>query len=417
MKTRFAFVTATALSVLMAGVAFGNSNNTLYIEQDGEGNSASITQSFGGGNNDIGTLADPVTQQGDLNSFTFSNSSYGSGTNNDIAKAEQIGDGNFFSNSAWNGANNNKIVRSEQLGDGNRASVSFNGSDEGGVDTLLQQGDNNHLVISQQGAAGNKVLSVSMIGSNNGLSPDANGAPRRAGVYILQSQSGNRVQSASLEGSNNIGPSGDSNTHRSTIRIEQVGVDNGQLASVASTLGSAVGGEYNRLWIFQNGNNNNFSVQQGLSTASTGNHAIITQTGNGNMSSGTQAGDRNTITATSLGNSNSVAVTQTGDDNYANVNIDGNYNGGGNFTGLALAAAGTLGSGQIVQTGLSNDVFYDVEDSDSNQFAFSQVGNGNLVDGTVSGAGGNQAVVNQTGDTNKAVFAQIGGANALVVLQ
>ena len=418
MKLKLSLAMGTAFSVLAMSAALANSN-TLYIEQIGDTNAASINQSGGAGNNDIGTLTDPVTQQGNLNSFNFSNTASGSGVNNDIIDAEQIGNSNYFSYLTWNVANNNVINKSEQLGNFNQSRITNNGSDSGLIGALLQQGNSNHLLIEQSGSSsnGNQVLSVSMVGDNNGLAPDGNGATRRAGTYIYQSGNSNQIASASLEGSNNIGPAGNSNTYRNVQRIEQRGNSNGLLASVASTIGSGVGADYNRLWVFQTGDSNNFSVQQGVTVASTGNHAVVTQTGNGNMTTGTQLGSYNVITATSIGNNNVVAVSQTLDSNTVVANITGDSNGGGSFSGIAATAAGALTSGQIVQNGYTNQAFLDVLSSNGNQFAFSQLGNNNLVDGTVSGSGNNQAVVVQTGNGNASVFAQTGGANTLAVLQ
>lgn len=120
MKIKLTLATATAIGLMMAS-AQANDANTLYLEQIGGANQASVNQSVANGGNDIGTAADPVTQKGDRNDFRFSNASNNYGGNNDITKAEQFGDDNYFSNSVWNGAGNNVIRDFEQKGDANRA--------------------------------------------------------------------------------------------------------------------------------------------------------------------------------------------------------------------------------------------------------------------------------------------------------
>lgn len=420
MKLKLVLATASAMGVLMSA-AWANDSNTLYLEQIGDGNLANVHQSSGGGNNDIGTAGDPITQAGNHNSFSFSNSGSGSGTNNDVIDVEQLGNNNIFSSAAWNGANNNVIDDVEQIGNANRVSVSMNGSDAGLVDDVLQQGNGNHLVIEQSGSnsSGNKVLSVSMIGDNNGLPPDANGDWRRAGTYLFQSGNSNVVAKSSITGSNNIGPAGDSNTYRNTHRIEQRGTGNTASAVTLGSLGLDPSTDYNRIWIFQTGDGNTSDVSQGLSAASFGNKAQVTQTGNDNTGNGLQSGDANTIAISEIGSHNSVTVNQTGDGNSATANITGNSNGGGMMSGGAasVAASNGLTSGLIVQDGFSNTALYTVSGSDSNQFAFLQDGNLNSITGSVSGSGGNQAAVAQTGSSNTVSFTQIGSSNNLAVSQ
>ena len=427
MKLKLALSTATALGLLMGGVAYANNENTLYLEQDGKDNVASVHQSSGGGKNDIGTLADPVTQDGDRNEFRYSNSGSGSGTNNDIIKAEQFGDDNYMSVSNWNNSINNVYNRIIQDGDKNQARITANGSDNGLVDDVLQDGTSNHLVIEQSGSSstGNKVHFVRQIGDNNGLVPDGNGSTKRAGTYIYQAGNYNEVAESSITGSNNIGPAGTSATYRNVHQIKQSGNYNGTTASTAKTLGSGVGAFYNRIWVDQSGNYNNFHFEQGVDASSTGNHINAIQFGNYNMAEGRQDGSYNTITSNQSGNNNVLDVLQVSDGNTVTATVSGNNNGGGTLAGVAGTLAGTTGSaiypsltsGQVIQHGLNNTATLTVTNSNGNQFAFLQQGNANTIDGKVSGAGSNSATAVQIGSTNMTSFNQSGSGNQISASQ
>ncbi len=407
MRLKIALASATAMGLLI-GAAYANNNNTLYLEQEGDGNTASVHQSSGGGNNDIGTVGDPVTQDGNNNLFQFSNSPSGSGANNDIIKAEQEGDGNSLKITTWNVANNNVVNNFQQLGNNNTAAIGMNGSDDGVVGTVLIDGDDNHMYIDQapgsSGQTDNRVVSATILGNNNGLPTNTNGFNKRAGTYIKQRGAGNWVENSNIEGDDNTGPAGNSNTFRNVHRIEQTGLNNGQLSSTASTLGS----DGNRIWVFQNGTSNNFSVLQGLDASSTGNSATLYQDGSDNMATATQFGDNNFL-----------EVDQDQDGNTATANVTGNDNGGGTLAGAAgtLASNNGLVSGLIKQDGLDNQATLTVTNSNGNQFAFLQQGNTNVIVGTVDGAGSNSATMVQIGNMNTSNFAQSGGGNMVSVSQ
>lgn len=420
MKIRIFLATATAAGALLAAGVMANDSNTLYFEQIGDDNLMSVHQSSGGGSNDIGTSSDPVTQQGNLNAFRFSNSGSGSGKNNDIVKADQFGDRNYVEMSTWNGANNNLLQLFLQEGDDNQARIRINGPDNGLIGSILQEGDDNHLWIEQGGSSstGNQILAVSMIGNANGLAPDGNGPFRRAGTHLHQSGTGNLIQQAYLEGSNNIGPKGSSNTYRNVQRIRQAGVNNGNLQSVAITRGSQNGDLYNRLWVFQTGNENNFSIEQGVNASSFGNHAELTQTGNNNLGTANQIGNENTFEVTQAGDANTVNSSQTGDGNSIVATISGSNNGSGTLGGDAgsLASPKALASGDIIQAGNGNLASLTIT-GDSNEFALWQSGNLNQVTGAVSGGNGNNATVLQAGNSNVTAFSQTGGGNIAAISQ
>lgn len=406
MKIALRLVTATAIGLAMGGVAQAGDSNTLYLKQIGGDNSASIQQSNGSGNH-IGTSADPVTQKGKRNDFRFSNAGYGGGSNDVIRHAKQTGDDNYFSNSVWNDADNNVIKDFEQKGKENRARIDMNGSDNGLVDTVRQTGNANHLVIEQAGSSssGNQILSVNMIGNNNGLGPDGNGDWQRAGTYLYQSGNNNLIRESTIVGDGNIGPAGNSSTYRNTHRIEQRGNDNGKWQARAVTYGSGNGIDYNRIWIFQNGDRNDFDVVQGLTSDSTGNHATITQTGDDNRASGSQYGDYNTLEVTQIGDFNGAFGTQYGDHNTVEVTQTGDLNWAPGYQN------GDYNTVQVTQTGSGN---WDYSD---------QLGDHNTVEATQIGynnnrysyqAGDNNTLrASFTGDHNGGV-AMTGGAGDLV---
>lgn len=417
MKLKIALAAGTALSaVVAAGPVAAGSNNTLYMEQLGDSNVLDVHQSSGGGGNDIGTAADPLTQDGNRNTFRFTNAPSGSGTNDDITKAEQIGDDNYMEVREWNNANNNLLQNAQQIGNSNQARISINGSDNGTIGIVLEQGNNNHLVIDQSPSAGtgNNIDLVKIIGDNNGLAPDSNGADKRAAVHLNQVGSYNRIHETYLEGSNGLNAYAGSGGHRSVQWIVQNGAHNGETASTAITLGSLV----NKLWVNESGDYNNFDIRQGLSASSTGNSTVVTQSGNGNSATVTQYGDGNQLIVNQVSNGNTATALFTGDDN-----------GVGLFTVNGVArllddSSSDLTQGTIFQDSSSaiagNTVTYTVNGS-SNQFAFAQKGGSNTITGIVGLLGPsahNQVAVLQNGSGNTATFTQTGiGSNNAAISQ
>jgi hypothetical protein len=431
MKTSNLLATAAAASMLLASSAIASSSNTLYIEQTGDSNTALVQQNAGTGGNDVGKIGAPVLQQGNLNSFSETQSTGGgfSRGNNDIWAVTQLGNSNSFSSNYSNNAGDNRIESLLQYGNNNYAAIGRNNQRSGVIGTIVQGdeataavgGNRNFLSISQTTSylpgsqpaftAGNSVLLVKQIGSNNGRSSvnDYNG-----GTQISQGGNGNVVQEAVIVGSNNNAAGSLWNTQ--VHLIKQRGLNNGDEHSIARTTGS--GGNY--IHVDQDGTSNQFDLQQGLSVASIGNRIDAGQIGAGNDVTGLQLGDYNTITSKQDGDGNYLNVVQDGDSNTATANVTGDYNGTGSFSGVAgsLASAKGLDNGTITQKGLSNTAFYEVLGSSNNKFAFSQVGDTNSITGSVSGVGGgNQAVVSQGGNMNTTSFSQAGGGNNLSVNQ
>ena len=352
---------STLVLLMGAGVAYAGSSNTLYIDQSGDGNTANVDQSNGPGGNDIGTPGDPVNQTGNNNSFNFSNAgccNTNNRYNNDVNKAEQVGDNNWLNIHVWNLAHDNVVSDAQQLGNTNRLLIEQNGSNYGTVGTILQDGDVNSAYIGQ-GGSNNTVSNVEMVGSNNGYSNTMSMASGRFdSLRIRQGGSGNLVNHARIEGDNN--KQIPSNGYAPLLDIYQSGSNNGLTSSVATMLGS----NGNGIKVTEIGDWNNFSVMQGTSTASTGNYATVTQTGS-----------YNDATVTQFGSYNQLVVTQLDDGNSSTTNFTGDSNGVGTLTGVAGGLTNVnLVEGSVYQNstgaGSGNSLTYNV--TGSNNLAISQ---------------------------------------------
>lgn len=214
-------------------------------------------------------------------------------------------------------------------------------------------------------------------------------------------------------------------------------------------------GDYNQMGVFQSGDSNEV--------------ALATVSGEDNNIGLAQVGDRNFVSATVNKSDNDVLSTQTGNDNETYIDVNGYYNdasisvtgdsnyinaaqrgvggmhnemtvtvtGNGNnmvgfsdaFTGDALLARNVADSatgltfrrGSVWQHGNSNSLSVTVggsgSDSDYNSFAMLQKGNGNSIDGSISGGNSNQVAVAQLGGGNAATFNQVGSFNNLGITQ
>lgn len=404
------FILSAASTFALATAAYAADNNTVYLEQIGAGNSASIKQFRNDGGNDIGLLSDPVSQTGDNNTFNYSNDfcCNSGGGDNDIVKAEQDGDDNYFSSADGNRSRGNRITLALQTGDDNSMEISHNGADDSTVSSATQLGDMNFMRIVQSSLAGgagdsnNLVVSAAMTGSNNGISRNTGSFTGSGlGMYIRQTGEDNTINSASIEGSNN-------NVSRTTVLMSSFGTLPMYLRQIGlrNTMSAdMVGSNGNYMWVWQDGNDNTADFDQGSSIASTGNAADVYQNGDGNAATGSQLGSANTLRAIFNGNGNGVGV------------MSGN-------AGSLVASSASLTLGNMLQDASAalsgNSLDYEVSGND-NLFAFAQIGGGNTISGTV-GAGGtsnsNQVAVLQNGSGNTASFAQAGaGTNNIAISQ
>lgn len=406
MKFYTTTLAATSALCLSMGMAHADSN-TLYLEQIGTGNVADIVQDTGvaigssvaasnggAGNNDIGTLGDPVTQNGNNNFFRYSNIGSGNANlrgNNDIIKAEQNGNDNQMRFGDGNWSVDNVTQDAQQIGDDNYLSVGHNGGKRNIIGSILEDGGDNHIRINQNGHDGN-ISNVSIVGSGNGGSSHSSWY-ENWGILIQQSGDNNSITNASIEGSNNDGWPGSRGT---AMRINQTGTSNTASAAM-------MGSDGNRVLIDQGGVGNNIAeVIQGDTLASTNNNADVLQNGDGNATTVEQLGSYNTVYADFMGDGNGVG-TMTG---VAGALADGNL-GDNLFQGNVFQDSSAA-------PGLGNWVSYTVTGS-HNLYAFAQIGGDNSITGTV-GSDSNQVAVLQTGTGNVTGFTQTGGNNNAIAV-
>jgi hypothetical protein len=466
MKLKIALSTATAIGLLaLTGAAWAGDNNEAYTDQNGNGNNILIQQSAGPGDNTVGLDGAPILQNGDSNSFSerqFTGGGFSRG-DNDITAAEQRGNSNVFGSSYSNNAGGNDIDSVLQYGNSNWISIGRDNQREGDIGTIIQGnagnqptgGNNNYLTISQvsqvvggapfvaNSGDGNSIDLVQQIGSNNGSAgPSGPQNPYQWGTRISQAGHGNKISESTVIGSNNSAPgaffygsyndvgsdpgllANNSNAYRSVQRITQRGDDNGQIASRAVTRGS--NGNY--IFVDQNGDLNNFDLQQGIDANSTKNQITALQKGNGNAVSNNQVGSNDYFSSVQTGNFNVLDGEQYQDNNTIRASFTGDSNGVGAMSGNAgnlvsttngppsLGGGHLMRNGLITQDGMDNTANLTVTSS-LNKFAFLQKGDGNTIDGTVDTDDSNQAAVRQVGNNNNSTFAQSGNGNNLAVSQ
>ncbi len=403
-------VLGTALALLAAtGVAYAGSNET-YLDQLGNGNSASTGQdSAAVVGNQAGIASDSMKQTGDNNSLAIT-----------------------------------------QSGDENKVGTHWNsGSNKGlGVD---QNGDRNSITIDQSKNQ-NAVYEVQQTGA-------AGATSQQNMLTITQKTDGNAYGANSVVSVNQTNTGGVA-ANANTIEILQTdlhtgpGANNGIGRPNANGLAGGIIQEGSGLGVTVNqvGRHNKiFSIDQyGTGTPSNGTTITINQSGAaGNGSDGVDNAVRKVVQGTDvLGVSDSTVainqygsrnyiglVSQTGGDgNHANLTFAGNDNGGsgnvgnngtaGSFTALgvanSLATSGGLSESEVIQTGAGNNISYTVTGNE-NLFAFSQIGSGNTIDGTVgdtSASSSNEVAILQNSSGNTASFSQTGaGSNNLAIHQ
>ncbi|HEY8593636.1 MAG TPA: hypothetical protein VIL84_00180 [Devosiaceae bacterium] len=415
------------------------SNNVLIIEQNGDAGSIGATDgvqdyhwpdtpphnfsiSFNGVNQTstgAGSNKATLTQGGtaavigDLQQ-TANGSAIGNnitvdqgGTNNVVNHIKQQQDTASTNNVATvteNGASN-EIDRIDQLahgtassGDPNTINLTIDGNNNGYFDgspttpfydtfayaygatpsALIQ----NHYNSSLIDVAGNSIDLI-IHGDNNGYGQTQKGTDNSSGTVTIngsnnsfgtyQAGNANTIQAGEVDGDFN------------DIGIWQSGDTNVATVSVLAT-----GSDYNQIGIAQGG---------------TDNHGTVSVTGTGNTSILSQAGTSNT----------------------ADIEINGDDNGNGAFSGAAgtLATSASLANGTVIQgTGLgsANNTANLTIFGDSNDFTIAQLGSDNQVTGNIGSgladSSNNQAAVLQTGDGNIASFSQSGaGSNNVAISQ
>lgn len=351
MTFKLTLATTTALGLLMSA-ALAGSNDEVYIDQIGDGNSAAIVQGQTNGSS-IGNRAGYTTQRIRQD-----------GANNELVI-------NQTHNSNVNSPPRNQINRVGSPGD----QVGL------GIDQI---GDANYLRIDQTGA-NQAVFEVQQNGGTSGTTSSNNATITQNGGWSARvSNLRQTFTGAAADASNDV-------TITQTGQSSRVGNTSSGPRNDGS--GAHQTGFGNQLTITQTGN------AQLVYTATQTNSA---SSGGTNVASVTQGG----------GNGNQIRelsqVNTGAADNTATLTFSGNGNGvtSGVFTGPALGV-GLLQS-RVRQTGEGNDLSYAAA-GDDNLFGFVQDGIGNWIVGTVDGDA-NQTAISQQGDVNSAQF-EIGGAS------
>ncbi|MGK9055345.1 beta strand repeat-containing protein [Neorhizobium petrolearium] len=355
---------------------FGNEAGILV---DGNGNTVSVDQLGATGSNEAA-----VDIQGDANDVAVDQNGSNQG---DVFV---IGAGNAATLDQ-EGAINSALI--EMYGDGNDFDVDQNGTFNDAV--AQANGNANEVTLSQTGDVNTGFI---MIGSSTPGSSDDN-------VVVLSQDS-----SASFGNVGEIYVGGNANT----ISVDQLGV---------------IGGDYgNNVLVDISGDENDVTVDQVGR-----NEGAVSVTGNLNAVTALQLGSVgvNSLAATIDGSSNVLNVSQTNSGafgaalNSITVDIHGNSNNSAAAfsTGWSSAAVagGLLAPGDLVQLGTGNSIALQVgsalsPNSNDNQFAFAQHGDGNMIDGSIMGIGNEVAIV-QAGNSNYASFSQIGNSNSIGVSQ
>lgn len=432
--------------------ADGRSTVTSLVQthQSGPANDLTITQtSEGPGGNTIGiggraSVRGGVTQSGGGN----------------VAVLTQTGDGNRIRESLQTGQRNALAV--SQNGSDNLAEATQEGNrngaaDLGGFDDFVGLSTSVSQGLVEQTGVGNTArldltgnrnqFGIAQIGSSNTALGRANGD---ANQFAL-SQSGDSNLGRIRIGDRGLGvsdrnlvvlnqDSGLSFGNEGRVRVdgnanevalEQFGVGAGNFGLID------IVGDRNAVGVRQLGSNaaetflSGNANTVGLDQAGT-NDAMVGIAGNLNRVDAAQFGGLggNSLAVSISGNRNGLDIQQTntaifgGPLNTIDVSIHGSRNNeAAGFTPGWTSAqmAGSLVPGQLVQIGSGNSIALDVgtsldPNSNANLFAFSQIGNGNGIDGQIVGTSNEVAIV-QAGSNNFTSFSQIGNFNSIGVNQ
>ncbi|WP_343313476.1 hypothetical protein AAIB41_00005 [Brucella sp. BE17] len=375
--------------------ANGNAND-VTLSQTGDVNSGLIAQEGDGNVARLGLLGDNnrfgIDQSGDWNEAL----ARAEGNTNDLALS-QTGIGNFgevLIGDRVPGSDGNQTVLNQDAG-----SLAY-----GNEGQILVDGNTNSVSINQVAGISYNIGLVDIQGDQNTVGVDQIGS-NRGDVYVTGNGNNATLNQNGLINSALITSVGDNNQ----FAIDQYG-------------------DWNDVLVQANGNANDVTLSQ------TGdlNSGELYLVGDSNTVSLNQDGSsgENSLTAAITGNSNVLNVSQTNpslfdDMNSITIDIYGNSNNsaGAFSTGWSSAAVagGLLMPGDLVQSGSGNTIALQVgsalvPSSDLNQFAFAQLGEGNTIDGSITGTGNEVAIV-QTGNGNYSAFTQVGSGNSIGISQ
>jgi hypothetical protein len=410
--------------------------------QIGDGNVASALQNGPGGN--VLTLLsqrgdDNVAEARQLGQANAIDAIDQQGNDNRASVAQdgsRNGTGAFtlgFASAA--GATSGAMV---QTGTGNVASYAATGDDN--RFGITQQGDLN-AVGTYNGASGtfSDGIVVAGIGNETAVFQDSTGQAR-GNVLELGPIRGNDADIGIRQIGRNLAQiTLAAGVDRNAVQVVQQG---GNRPSGKDTAGAAisVGGDDNRVALDQNGTNratltlsdgagrNTLRVTQSGTNAGAGG-VDLTVTGDANdlTVAQTATGDRmaasNGVTLAITGDGNALGVTQSGRENIVDVSITAsNVNalelGPSEFIGAALDVSVGFGVtlGEVVQDGTGNR-FEATILSDSTLFGAVQRGDANTIRATVRDGSFNEFAISQVGNGNLVDLTQIGSGNSAGITQ
>lgn len=405
------FKSLLALSTALVASAALADDNKSYIDQNGEENSAIISQS--GKLHEAGSTTIRILQQGDENSLVINQTNAGTGNiGGNFAGTSGLGIdqiGNFNALEITQSDQKNAVRQVQQISSNtgtalsNSAKISQNKNNQ--VSRILQdnEGDgsnagNANFIDVVQSNEGNKIGTITGFSDTLGLTQIGTGND----MDIDQTSGFNEITLAVQNGDRNaltvLQRTGNGND---ALNLDQIGDDN--VIDIEQT------GSLNVLAnLFQSGNENS---------------ATITQTGSSNtVMTVDQYGDDNLLDLVQNGAGNMVQlVDQSGGNNTANLDFQGNNNGAGSFSGgfddRGLTQGEIIQSNSAASLNLINFTVY----GNSNLFAFKQDGTGNTISGAVGTSGtaasSNEAAVLQVGNNNYSSFSQAGVDNTVSVSQ
>jgi hypothetical protein len=358
MKLKLALATATALMGMTIS-SFAVDGNQLYLDQSGDSNAVSSSQS--GSYNTVGaeTGLTRARQAGDHNKLEISQSgdhNVGSakdgGTPRGIdqlgsygyMRLDQPGDYNLTAGMTQFGGSNDMRIYQQS----NSNVVGSATQDTRGTVTTSPA---NALQIIQRGGNGNIINAASQSGTGNAMYLTQDGIQNRVvlasqGVFH-DTQTTNGYMAISQSGNYNLVNSADQDGDRNSMTLNVNGSSNGTTAfgssiasGVSATSGVAQGslhqaGIGNSLNVALNAGNTSFSFSQtgnydtlsGSVNFGVGNELATNQhDGTGNSIGFQVGGNDNVIGFDQTGSSNSISSAQAGNGNVASLNQSGTGN-------------------------------------------------------------------------------------------
>ncbi|MFT5542051.1 MAG: hypothetical protein ACI97K_001797 [Glaciecola sp.] len=303
------------------------SDNTVVVDQLDEWNEAYVRE-LNGNNNDVTFYQDGfynifnLTElTGDDNTINLSVIGGGArltfgvvGSGNDISVSQE-GDDNTFSFGIFEGDDETVFV--DQLGSGNLATVDTLGSSNNSY-SIIQVGNGNEGYTGSIGIF--NTFAVEQFGDNNiGSTVNLNGVLNN--VQITQEGNGNLGLVEAVLGEGEFADANGAvltqvgNDNDAAITFATVGVSNGNIAFAdqvgeLNLLDLVVNGSDNEISIYQEGENNWVTAEDG---------GTFQMTASNTLFSVEQIGNDNLVTGSISGLSGTVLISQVGDFNVATV--------------------------------------------------------------------------------------------------